>query len=153
MTIPTAGASRKRQMCPERVLEFHPAFRQGGDMLPNNVATLRKAAGKSQTELATAIGTTLSTMGKLERGERPLHADWIEKIADALGVEPFLIIAPDRLLPTEEQLTDMLQLAQQRLPAGLPYSEWPRAVAAGLRMRLLTLAGDRSTGDIEGAQA
>jgi transcriptional regulator with XRE-family HTH domain len=122
-------------------------------MVPNNIATLRRAQGLTQTQLAEAIGTTLSQMGKLERGERPLDTDWLESIATALSVEPFRIIAPARLFPTEEQLADMLQHAQQKLPAGLPYSEWPRSVASGLHTRLLTLAGDRASADGEAVQA
>lgn len=122
-------------------------------MLPNNVSKLRKARDMSQTDLAEAIGTKLSHMGKLERGERPLTVDWIEKIAAALDVEPYQIIAPDNLFPSEEQLADMLQLAQQQIPAGLPYSEWPRAVAGGLHTRLLTLASDRANADAEGGPA
>jgi transcriptional regulator with XRE-family HTH domain len=122
-------------------------------MLPNNIAALRKAKGMSQTELAEAIGTKLTHMGKLERGERPLSGDWIERIAVALDIEPFQIIAPARLFPTEEQLADMLRLAQQKLPAGLPYSEWPRSVASSLHTRLLMLASDRASGDGGAVQA
>lgn len=140
-------------MYPRGVLGNYTQIGHLQPMLPNNIATLRKAKGISQTELAKAIGTKLTHMGKLERGERPLNGDWLEKIAEALEVEPFRIIAPARLFPTEEQLADMLRLAQQRLPAGLPYSEWPRSVASGLHTRLLTLAGDRASADGEGAQA
>lgn len=145
--MPAAGTFYKPEMHPTGVLGFCAQPGQQHGMLPNNVATLRKAKRLSQTTLAHAIGTTLSQMGKLERGERPLTADWIEKIAEVLEVEPFRIIAPARLFPTEEQLADMLLFSQQRLPAGLPYSEWPRAVAAELRTRLLTLADDRASAD------
>ena len=136
-------------MHPDRVLGFCYDIRHDDRMLRNNIAMLRKEKGLSQTALAEAIGTTLPMMGKLERGERPLNSDWLEKIGEALGVEPYRIIAPERLFPTEQQLVDMLQLAQQQLPAGLPYSEWPRSVAAGLRTRLLTLADDRASDDAE----
>ena len=62
-------------------------------MSSNNIAQIRKAAGLSQTELAEAIGTTLNNLGKLERGDRRLNQDWIDKIAAVLGVEPSRLIA------------------------------------------------------------
>ena len=151
--MPHGGTVCKHQMCPTGPLGFYAARWHHNGMLPNNIAKLRKAQSMSQTALADAIGTTLNMLGKLERGHRDLNADWIERIAGALGVEPFRLIAPDRLFPTEDQLVDMLQLAQQRLPAGLPYSEWPRSVAAGLHTRLLTLADDRASADSEDATA
>ncbi|WP_163000318.1 XRE family transcriptional regulator [Sphingobium yanoikuyae] len=63
-------------------------------MFTNNISQIRKAKGLSQTDLAEAIGTTLNNMGKLERGDRRLHQDWIEKIANALSVEPHVLITP-----------------------------------------------------------
>lgn len=63
-------------------------------MATNNIAEIRKAAGMSQTELAEAIGTTLNNLGKLERGDRRLNQDWINKIAKATGVAPHEVIGP-----------------------------------------------------------
>ncbi len=48
----------------------------------------RKAGGLSQGELARRLGSTLSMIGKLERGERELSATWMERIAAALRIEP-----------------------------------------------------------------
>lgn len=121
-----------------------------GDMLPNNIARYRKEAGLTQDGLAAAIGTTRNHLVKLEKGSRPLNSDWLEKIGKAVGVEPYLLIAPDNVLPSEAELAEMLAAAQRTLPAGLPYSEWPRAVASGLHMRIRTLASDRATADIAG---
>ena len=115
-------------------------------MLPNKISAYRKRAQLSQTELAERIGTTRSMMAKLEGASRDLTSDWLEKISGALSIPPYLLIAPDDILPSEQELADMLLAAQQTLPAGLPYSEWPRAVAAGLYMRLRTLSGDRTSG-------
>ena len=114
-------------------------------MIPNNLRRLRKQKNVSQDVLAAAAGTTRDYYGKLERGDKKLTLDYIERLAEALGVEPYQIIAPERLFPTEEQLADMLRLAQQQLPAGLPYSEWPRVVAGALHVRLQTLASDRAS--------
>lgn len=143
--MPHQGTYSNHKIHPTGVLALYTRLGHEAPMIPNNITSLRRLRGMTQTELAEAIGTKLSMMGKLERGERDLSADWIEKIASALDVEPFQLIAPERLFPTEEQLADMLQLAQQQIPAGLPYSEWPKAVAAGLHMRLLKLADDRAS--------
>jgi len=118
-------------------------------VLPNNIASYRKAANLTQVGLAEAIGTTRSMLVKLERGERPLTGEWLEKIGSAVAVSPHLLIAPPDALPNEEQLGQMLASAQQSLPAGLPYSEWPRAVASELHMRLRTLSGDRTSDDTQ----
>jgi len=117
-------------------------------VLPNNLASYRKAAKLTQEGLAEAIGTSRSMLVKLERGERPLTGEWLEKIGEAVDVAPHLLIAPADAVPNEEQLEQLLASAQQSLPAGLPYSEWPRAVASELHMRLRTLAGDRTSDGI-----
>ncbi len=67
-------------------------------MAGNNIASLRKRAGISQTELANRIGTSLNMLGKLERGDRTLNANWIEKIAAALGVDPGDVITAREML-------------------------------------------------------
>lgn len=82
---------------------------------------------------------------KLERGERPLTSDWLEKIGEACQVSPHLLIAPDGAVPSVDELAQLLQAAQDALPVGVPYSEWPRSVASELHMRLRRLAGDRAT--------
>lgn len=53
----------------------------------NRIAEIRRAKDISQTELAERIGTTLSHIGKLERGDRRLNLDWLRKIAKALDVD------------------------------------------------------------------
>lgn len=116
-----------------------------GHMLPNNIALYRKAAGMTQEQLASAIQTTRNQLVKLEKGTRPLSSDWLEKIGKAVGVAPYLLIAPPDILPDENELAQMLADAQATLPAGLPYSEWPREVAAGLHMRIRTLSSDRAS--------
>jgi phage repressor protein C with HTH and peptisase S24 domain/DNA-binding XRE family transcriptional regulator len=63
-------------------------------MAGNNVAAIRKQRGLSQTELAERIGTTLNMLGKLERGDRTLDTDWLDKIARELNCDPRDLIAP-----------------------------------------------------------
>lgn len=149
--VPHQGTIGKLKMCPTGVLGLYALRGHTAPMLANNIAVYRKRAGLSQEQLADAIGTTRNMLVKLEKGSRGLTSDWLEKIGERLEVPPYLLIAPEHLLPTEEQLAEMLSAAQQTLPAGLPYSEWPRAVAAGLHTRLRTLAGDRANaGDAGG---
>lgn len=147
--VPAPGTSSKPFLYPTGVLGDSGKRRHIADVLPNNIATYRKAASLTQDGLAKAIGTTRSTLVKLERGERPLTGEWLEKIGGAVNVAPHLLIAPPEALPNVDQLIEMLASAQQSLPAGLPYSEWPRAVASELHMRLRTLAGDHANADGE----
>lgn len=151
MDMPQWGTFYKREMCPTGPLARYALRRQVREVVPNNLKALRLRAGLSQAELGSAINSTGSYYGKVERGDKTLTLEFIEKLAVKLGVEPYAIIAPDRLFPTEEQLADMLQLAQQQLPVDLPYSEWPRVVASGLHTRLLTLADDRANAPTEDA--
>jgi len=65
-------------------------------MLANRISFYRKLRRISQTELAEKIGTTLNMMGKLERGDRTLDTDWLEKLGKALSVEPHLLITPPK---------------------------------------------------------
>jgi transcriptional regulator with XRE-family HTH domain len=65
----------------------------------NNIAFYRKSRGLSQTELAERIGTTLNMLGKLERGDRTLDTDWLQRIGKALDVEPRDLIGGDPIAP------------------------------------------------------
>lgn len=72
----------------------------------NRISTIRKARGMSQTELAEAIGTTLSTLGKLERGDRRLNMDWLQKISAALDVRPEVLITESSIEEAAESFED-----------------------------------------------
>lgn len=113
-------------------------------MLENSIKIYRKRAGLTQVGLAKAIGTSESMMVKLEHGARCLTSEWLERLGAALDIEPYLLIAPPDLTPSEEEVAELVADVQARLPAGLPYSEWPKAIAAGLAIRLRLLAGDRA---------
>lgn len=63
-------------------------------MVGNSIAFHRKRRGMSQTQLAERIGTTLNMLGKLERGDRTLDTNWLEKIGAALTIEPRDLIGP-----------------------------------------------------------
>ena len=62
----------------------------------NRISVVRRAAGLSQGQLADKVESTLSMIGKLERGERELTQTWVEKIAKAVGCEPIEVLyAPE----------------------------------------------------------
>ncbi|MDV5822923.1 XRE family transcriptional regulator [Sphingobium naphthae] len=62
--------------------------------LVNNIAQLREARGWARPELAKRMGTSAQQVERLEKGQRGLKPDWIERAARALGVPPADIITP-----------------------------------------------------------
>src|SRR5690349_9282124 len=91
--MPYQGTSRKGILCPTGHLA-QIALSGHNAAVENNVAAYRKQRGLSQTDLADKVGTTLNMLGKLERGDRTLDIEWLEKIGRALDVEPYQLIAP-----------------------------------------------------------
>lgn len=54
--------------------------------MANNLAAIRKALNLTQPQLAERMGTTKNQLIKLEKGDRRLTQDWLEKAAKATGV-------------------------------------------------------------------
>lgn len=61
----------------------------------NEIAAIRKRRGMSQMDLAEKVGATLSMIGKLERGERKLTTEWLDKIAIALETFPKSLLSDE----------------------------------------------------------
>ena len=59
----------------------------GTDSMANNLRALREARGWSQEAAAAALGTTRSQYAKLEKGLRRLSDKWIERAAEAFGID------------------------------------------------------------------
>lgn len=57
-----------------------------------NVRKKRLELGLSQEELAESAGVHRTYIGMLERGEKNVTIYNIERVADALGVEPFTLL-------------------------------------------------------------
>jgi transcriptional regulator with XRE-family HTH domain len=55
--------------------------------MANNLRALRGTRGWSQEDAATALGTTRNQYVKLENGARRLSDKWIERAADAYGID------------------------------------------------------------------
>lgn len=60
----------------------------------NNIQALREAKGWNRPELAKRMKTSPQQLERLEKGQRNLTSDWIDKAARALGVPPADIITP-----------------------------------------------------------
>lgn len=67
--------------------------------MKNNISEWRRKAGLSQTELADSVGTTLSMIGKIERGQRSLNSRWLSRIAEVLGCDPSDLISDRPTIP------------------------------------------------------
>lgn len=55
--------------------------------MKNRIAILRKERGLTLTALAAAAGTTKSQIQKLERGDRRLSLEWMERLARAMQIK------------------------------------------------------------------
>lgn len=64
----------------------------------NRIRAIRKEKGLTLAELAAACEppTTAQTIGRLETGMRNLSLKWMDRIADALGVEPEMLVRSEK---------------------------------------------------------
>lgn len=65
--------------------------------MKNRIKEFRTSKGLTIQQLAERAGTTAQQISRLERGERGLDTEWLDRISNALNVKPF------ELLPTEWQ--------------------------------------------------
>ena len=59
-----------------------------------NIRIYRKARGLSQEELADVLGIHRTYMGGVERGERNLTLQSLERLAMNMGVDPVTLLRP-----------------------------------------------------------
>ncbi len=67
-------------------------------MIKNRILEIRQQRKLSAEKLADIVGTTQSTIHRLETGKRQLTHEWMEKIGKALNV------SPSELLPTANKV-------------------------------------------------
>lgn len=89
------GANEKLQSTPNwRVGDRHQFGAEEGVASANNIKHFREERGWMRPELAKRMGTTPQQIERLEKGQRGLSIEWIDKAATALRVEPWEIIVP-----------------------------------------------------------
>lgn len=76
------------------------------------IKELRQQKGKSQEELALAIGSTKSTISKYELGHREPSLETIQKIADALRVS-FLDVVELNGSPNNSSIKEFMEEVRQ----------------------------------------
>lgn len=79
-------------------------------MTINRITAAREAKGMSMAMLASKIGASVQHMYRLERGQRRLTLEWIEKIAPALGMSGWELL-PDSPAP-DSPLSDLIRTFQ-----------------------------------------
>lgn len=65
------------------------------NILAKNIRRFRRLAGLSQEDLADLSGLHRTYVGSVERGERNISIDNIERLAKALNIPPYLLIKGD----------------------------------------------------------
>lgn len=81
------------------VQDKHPPYTPTSVIGHNRIQEQRKKRKMTAEVLGKAIGSGRSTIVKLERGERRLNVDMMERIAAALGVAPADLLPTDKLGP------------------------------------------------------
>jgi transcriptional regulator with XRE-family HTH domain len=86
-----------------------------GEAPKNRIAEERKAKGMTQQQLADAVGAHWITISKLERGRIKLTTDWLEKLAEPLGVRGIdLLSGPSN--PSSDTRSSFIGLADLEGP-------------------------------------
>lgn len=111
------------------------------ERISENIRRIREAKGLSRTQLAQRCSPQSSSqqIERLEKGERRLTVDWIERIAKALGVDPGVLIAGDgeQFVMTPEVANEVaLVLARIALQGGEPSP----GIVADLALLLIALS-------------
>jgi UDP-N-acetylglucosamine 1-carboxyvinyltransferase len=73
----------------------------------------RRWAGLSQTELASALGTTQSVVSRWERGHDTPRADTLVAILRACGYEADLVMRPSDTGVDRAQIREMLRMSPE----------------------------------------
>lgn len=105
-----------------RCIAISPAVKHLTDMLNRQIGANIKAVRESRKpkmsleKLAARIDppTKYQTLGKLEKGARPITMEWVERIAKGLDVDPLVLLAPELLRAQPEAIAaEPLILSEQ----------------------------------------
>lgn len=112
------------------------------------IREVRRAKGLTLQDVAERCNppTTPQTVGRLETGTRTVSVSWLNRIADALGVDPSqLVTHPDRHdLPVVAILNGSSVSAPRKTSSTVP----PRPTAGALAMPVTASLGDYRAGDV-----
>lgn len=96
------------------------------------IRSLREERDLSLRSLAKAAGVSVGYISKVEHGISSPTVDMLTKLAEPLGIHPFLLIAPDEHYDAALELT--------RLQAAIRTTKWYATMLAdGLRKHLNAL--------------
>jgi transcriptional regulator with XRE-family HTH domain len=93
------GAPKSSVIAPEWCVAFAGSLRHGRDMLAERVAQNIRRVRESRGWSLEKVGkrceppTSYQQISRLEEGDRRLTFDWVERIAKALDVDPFVLIS------------------------------------------------------------
>lgn len=118
----------------------------------DRLRTIREKRGYDSAKAAAeAMGIAVPTYLQHEsglRGSGSVPRKAAERYASFFRVSPewLLFGAGDATdpNPSEDEIAEILAEVQAQMPATLPHAEWPRYVAAALKLRLDMLSNDRS---------
>lgn len=88
------GYIMQSRMCPTWVLDRTQSVPEDTPMA-NRIKYFRERAGLTQTQLAGLLNSGRSTITKLERGERPLTTDWLDRISKELDCTPVELLGDE----------------------------------------------------------
>ncbi|AHE55521.1 LexA family protein [Sphingomonas sanxanigenens] len=110
--------------------------------MPNRIREIRNAKGLTMRDLADKMGVHFTTLAKIERSERRLSLEWMERIASALEVTPTeLIEAPVKPQLRMVPLIGSIPAGPLRLAVEDPMGMVP-AVGGGPNAFALRVSGD-----------
>ncbi len=87
-------------------------------MKNNRIARAREKAGLTQERLAERLGTTKSSVSKMENGRQRIPADLLVKVAGILNV-PVWILYPENIVPPETTEPERKPSGKTRLSRSL----------------------------------
>lgn len=153
------GATKREKSTPYRRMVKKDRFDHDEDVFTNNIQIIRERQKLSRPELAALVRpvTTGQQIERLEKGQRKLSLDWVEKIARALHVNPLQLIMPlqwceenlagPRLKALDAQVAEQvaLSIAKVVLRGKAPEAELLANLAALLQDLFATFAEHRAT--------
>jgi transcriptional regulator with XRE-family HTH domain len=83
--------------------------------LADNIKAIREEKGLKQIEVATYIGVDKSAYSKIEKGQRALTVEELQKMAQLFNLTTDQILHYDGHLPTEVVIEDKSAVEQLRL--------------------------------------